>query len=752
MADTSVVRTGSTARDRMIAALIGLMFLVAVFCFGVRGADPSQWSEIAVAAGLRPPQAVFPGVWRMLAGWMFTLFGMNMSIRLLVVAGAVSGACSVMLAYLVARQAMGRLSRFDVRTPAWARGLVSFFSAVAAVLFGVSGPLWDISQTFSSDGLRFLMLLAATHVWLRWFERGGEWRLATVVFLVGVLLAESPFSFLVPVFFLTWYFKLWRDIEDGACAAPRHLPTPYELPSWRMFFLFFGTLVLTVLANVFSFESHGGLVANGWSATDVYFRYGAGYWHAFARASTPVGWALGLGFGIFPIVIALRLFPAVTRDDRPMPFFLGVVMFFVGCVAVLQTGVFPAVRFWTLLRGTVVVGSGSLLAFYAYASALTIALVGASFSFECHRLCLAVGGGRLAGALRMVPPSITLLIAVASLLQVPRAVRRETQRVVEDAVAETIRECGDAKWIFTDGRLDAGIEIAARAHGLNLVPLNMMSGGSEWEKTMRARSFPAGPDRDMAEIGVPALLRFWASEKKNGMDDSAIQLGFEFWKRAQRALPKVSGLVAREKGMDEEEALRGIEVSRGLAQRVVSVSEKILAGAEVTPALASALSAVSWRLSRLARLRNDDGLADRLDATNGTIKKMLSAIEYERQRTFMQMTPTEGLEIALRRADFAMARRYAVVVLRTNPKNPEANFGTAMCCLKEGNLADAETHLRRVLEVRPDEPAALNNLSIVCRKTKRYDEAVALAKHALKMLPDSPEVKQTLADAEAKKP
>jgi len=751
MADTSVVRTYLTARDRLIAALLGVLFFVATFVWGVPSIDPSQWNEVAIASGIRPPQTIFPGLWRLLAGGLFSAFGLARGSRLLVWAGSLAGAMSVSLAYCLARQTLARLSVGAGSHAVWTNLLIPFFSAVAAVLFGVSSPLWSMSQTLSSDGLQFLLLMWATHLWLRWFERGGEWRLFTVVLLVGVLVAETPFAFLVPVFFLTWYVWLWRQIEDGGLPAKRHLPTPYELPYWRMFFLFFGTLALMVWGNVTAFEAHGGLAANGWSGSDIYFRYGAGYWRVFADASTLVGWALGLGFGVFPVVVALRLFPIVTRDDRPMPFHLGAIMFFVGCVAILQTGVFPAARFWMFSRDSAMVGSGALLSFYVFASALTVALFGASFAFECQRLYLADEEGHSHVWLRMLSPVLTAVVVACSLSQVARPVQREAQRVVVDAVIETVRECGDAKWLFTDGRLDAGLELVARAAGMPLMPLNMMSGGTDWEKALRVRGFAPGADRDAAETGVPMLLRVWAGEKAGGMDAAAIQLGFEFWKRANRPLPKLSGLVAREKGMDDASAQRGIAAARALAERVVAVSERIVR-APVTPALASALAAVSWRLSRFARLRNDEQLADRLDATNGAIKKMLSIIEYERQRTFMQLTPREGLELALRRADFAEARRYAAAVLRSDPKNPDAHFGTAMCYLKENNLAEAEKHLRIVLESRPDEPAALNNLSIVCRKTKRYDEAVELAKHALKMLPDSPEVKRTLADAEARKP
>ena len=126
---------------------------------------------------------------------------------------------------------------------------------------------------------------------------------------------------------------------------------------------------------------------------------------------------------------------------------------------------------------------------------------------------------------------------------------------------------------------------------------------------------------------------------------------------------------------------------------------------------------------------------------------MLSAIEYERQRTFMQLTPREGLEIALHRANFAEAQRYATIVLNNDEDDPQANFAMGMSAIVKNRFDDAELYLSRVLKRRPKEPAVLNNLSIVCRKQRKFKEAEEYARQALEILPNSPEVINTLNDA-----
>ena len=212
-----------------------------------------------------------------------------------------------------------------------------------------------------------------------------------------------------------------------------------------------------------------------------------------------------------------------------------------------------------------------------------------------------------------------------------------------------------------------------------------------------------------------------------------------------------SGLVARTKGFPADEPARGIAAAEALAARILALSPR-LADARASSALSDVFSAITWRLSRLARLRNDTALADRLDAANTALKHLLTLIQYEHQRTFMGLTPWEGLQIALRRADFTEAMRYAPAVLRSDADNPEANFGMGMGCLQNGRLDDAERYLRRCLVRRPDEPVVLNNLSIICRKGRRWEEAESLARRALELLPASPEVQQTLQDAQNRAP
>ena len=736
----------------VLATLAGAIAAAAILVWGIPGLDPAMWGEAAVAARLRPPQAIFPGFWRLVSVGLFSAFGVSGAIRVLTLAGAALGGVSVALAYLIVRQALALLVRTGQPYAVWDRRIAPFFAFVAALLFGLGDPLSRIARVFSPSLLRLALVLAVVHLALRWLVVGGRWRLFPCIALMGLLAAETPFGFLLPAVFVVAYVLFWHGIVDGAFPKPEKLPEPDGLPKWRMFFLFFGSLALAAYLNAAEFVALGGAEANGWGANDVYFRYAGGYWRVFAGAASIVGWVLGLVFGVLPLLVALKVFPMVMRDDRPMPFNLGVLLFLVGTLATMQCGAFPAARFWTFTRDIVLVQSGFLLAFFSFCAMVAFALFGAAFAFECQRTYLGEDARRPGVLLRGLVPCLTVAVVALAVRTVPKPVETEMQRIVDDAVRETVAECDGAKYIFTDGHLDAAVELCAKDRGQALYALNMMSGASAWECAVRARPFaPESDDWQQAQMGIPSLLRVWAGEKVGGMDEAAIQLGFEFWKRERKPLPTLSGLVARERGMDEAAAKAGIERSKALADRILAIAPKTET-ADPSPSLASAFSAVSWRLSRLARAREDAALANDLDESNTALKKMLSVIEQERQRTFLQMTPREGLQIALKRANFAEARRYAAAVLRANEDDVEANFAMGMSSLTGNRYAEAARYLGRCLKARPNEPAVLNNLSIVCRKLRRYKEAEDYARRALKALPDSPEVKQTFADALRKAP
>jgi len=597
---------------------------------------------------------------------------------------------------------------------------------------------------------------------------------------MGALAAETPFAFALPVAFVFFHRTIWSRNEGDESLRQDEISFAI-LPSWRILFVFLFGLAAGAALNMFVFKALGGIAANKWAVGTAWFRYGMRYWTALAGAATLLGWLLGLCFGLLPLVLALRLAPRALRDDRRLPFGIGVLLLFVACLALLQTGVYPPARFWTFdfEVDSELVSDGGLLLFFTAGATVALALAGAAFSFECQRTYLSAAWGQImdeiepedsvradvvrqlgeqsemrpsSRTLKGLVPALFVLIVLGVLFQVPRPDETAMQRIVQTAVSEIVSECGDAEWLFSDGRLDPAIELEALRRGRTLRALDMMSGGDPWSEAVRLRGLDAASsDGQAAETGVPVLFRIWAGEKPHGLDASAMLLGFEYWKRAKKPLPTLSGLVGRTAGMSKDQAETGIARARKLSECILLLAPR-LASAEPTLALRRAYTAVSWRLSRFASLRNERELADNLIESSSLMKRLFGAIEEERRRILMLTTPMEGLQMALSKTNFAEARRYATVILGYDEENMQANFAMGMSAIAVNRMQEAERYLRKCHALQPREAAVVNNLSIVYRKMGRYDEAVKYAKLAVELLPDSPEAKQTLEDAEKRRP
>ena len=718
--------------DWLVAAIVGIVLWMALAVFSVSGVDPAAWESAAIAKGLLPVRTLFPGLWRVLPGVITPGLG------------AFGGGLLAFLVVMIIRIVFVILARPQEENARWSKLIAPAFAAAGGVFAVASDPIWRACQVFSPELYQLIFAAVIFLGFLLWLLRPSHGLLFPIVFVAGLFAAENVYGFLIPLFGILIYKLFRREVVNGVFRREREVPSSGRMPNWQMFFCFMAGLALGVYLNIELFLAGHGLEQAGWAKQDIVFHYGYGYLGQIASSATLVGWALMFAIGLLPFIAVIRLFPILCGDDRPIGFRLGVMMFFSAVIAFFQVSPVSIVWFWSWLSGASVIGNDFLLGVCSICAACAVVTAGATFSFDVSNRWLDCPD-RPHLVLMVIPPIVVFVCLAFVLIEMPRPGVTAMQRLVDDAVAETVREAGDAEWIFTDGNLDTALELEAARQGKVLRPLNMMSGASSRDVYLRTRGFTDEDEVKAAKQGVPVVLRIWAGEREDGMDKAAIQLGFEFWRRAQKPLPPVSGLVARPKGMGEAEIAAGIKAADELSNRILEISKRDdLGGA--SPELRKAFADVTWRLSRFARLRKDNQLAEKLDSVNGLLKRMLDAFERERLRTFMQLTPREGLEIALKRADFIEARRYAAAVLKRNENDPEANFGIGMSYLLDNRYKDAEFYLRRCLKQRPEEPALLNNLAIIARKTGRYQEAVNLAEQAYKLLPNNSEVNITLKE------
>lgn len=728
-----------------------LVAMAAVFAgytlFALRSLTPELSREIAVAIGLRPAASVFPGLWRYAASVLPPTAGAYGFV------GRAMAAVFALFLYFSIRRMMLMLQRTSVDTRRLKSLFIPSIALVCAVMGSFAEPIWRAFSLFAPAALTLLFVAVDVFLYLEWIDKGGWWRLCGGLMLLGVFAAETPLAVVLLVAWLVGYVYLWRAVRTGLYKPRADLPTFGMLPKWRMFLSVVGGLLLGVYANVNFISMHDIDGTLGWKFTYVLFHYGQQYLQQIKDASALSGWLLGIPLCVIPFIVSARLVPTLTDDDRPMPFALGVAALACGLIAYFEQGPLRGAWFWTWVGENDLVSSVALLGCFSVLSTFAFAFVAEVFVADAFNSSRSEDRER--GVIVTYRGAMVFLTVAVAALIVFRLPHRNVRRVLDfndRAIKETIRELNGAKFVFTDGSADAELELEALRQGRSLYAINLMAASDKTDEATRLRGLTDEGDVLAAKLGASALLRVWASDKPNGLDDVALQVGLVFWKREkQMTPPAASAFVARTKGLREEDVRDASVIANSFAGRIEALSAAADA-ADVLPSVRKLFFTTSWRLSRFARYRKEVALANRLDSGNTALKQMLRDFEYARMQVFLQMTPKEGLELALRRADFQDAARYAAAVLKIDENNPHGNFGMGMYFLMANRYKDAEPYLRRVLEQRPNEPAALNNLSIICRKTRRYDEAVELAKRALEILPDSDEVKQTLKDAENKVP
>ena len=138
-------------------------------------------------------------------------------------------------------------------------------------------------------------------------------------------------------------------------------------------------------------------------------------------------------------------------------------------------------------------------------------------------------------------------------------------------------------------------------------------------------------------------------------------------------------------------------------------------------------------------MRKLDGLNARLRTQGEVIERMLPTEQ-------LVFTAREALEVALKRADFELARRYAGEVLAGAPEDPAANFAMGMANLEAKEYFLASVYFEKALRRNPNEPASLNNLAIAYMKLGQGEKALGFAERAAKVYPKSTEIQRTLAE------
>jgi len=770
--------------DLIIAAIIAVAVWTLQAIWSLPIVHPSNWADIAAASGVRPASHLVGGYFVTGASLIYRTFGISAGdvilewlgrLALVGIAIVMYGALREMLAFIM----RARPQRSNRRSL-----VMQIASIVGTFAFIASDPVWRAGQFLSETTIQLSLMLFSLEFFFVFLRKGSLRYAYLCAAFLGLLAAESPIGFFLVIAFIminNVVLKIFPILE-----SPFFKPAVIAVSKWYITALFVLAILFGIGINCMGFVLNNGFAAGG-SAGSLPILYLQGYAARIFGAASPGGWILWLGVCITPFVVAMMRFPSAADEETFLPYATGIVFAFCGLIAFTQVAPISVLWFWMHFP----VMSDFMLSLGIFCSSVTLAtavtILGVDSLCRDHqRLAKLLYGsdddeeeGRPAGEVSADSPISTAIRrtvvifvpAVMVLAVIPDRMETKTRvmlDIVKDGLLEIVREAGDAKYLFTDGNLDVGIELASRKLGGDLIclPLVSRTANSARDVYLRTRGMQTDPeDLFSFQFDVGMGLRSWIRDKAARLETSAVMMGFDLWKRDGKAYPPLGGMLSRPAGWpSEDERKESIRRAYDLAARVLEVYA--MDAAEATNQdVKNAFLAIQWRLARMCIYRGEQAdlagdantaiaeadMAKRLNSRNETYQKLMEAMSKRNDMMMQTLTPREGLQLALVRADFKMGKMYAETILVADPENVDANFAMGMYYVKERQLTRAKEYLSRCLIRNPNEPTIYNNLAMIDMELGRYDSAEINAKKALAIIPDSAAVKDTLKQIEAKR-
>lgn len=674
---------------------------------------PDLWSALAVASGAKCADSTVNCLWLYPVRFLFAFFGVKGALAALGIIGkAALGGCAVAV-YFALRE-LWRVYRPVSGDPESAEGRSVFGRCLplfVAAGFALCPLAWRSFQYLSPDALVFTGVTASVTLWI--FGRGMRriWFYSGSFLILGVISSAHPVGALIAVLeVFVDAFERWRErLVSGRVVTVKLGPAAGDDP-----FVDIEEEAREQWADrALRREKLIGLIS---------FLTGFGFAFFFVtRAALVSGAASACAFG--PIVswwvtseMGAALSFAMSSGGR---FALGFLVLVVVAIKVA----------WRMHLSEMHAGGYWEKRFFAVIAAL-VGLV-----FICHD--------------------------VESRLRPRLAAFRD----YADILSESVR---GAKWVFTDGRLDDALRLALVEKGVRANVMSVLSSPNRAEMNRLKDLAPEAGDRELFVHGGAEVFTAWARERADRLRESAWQVGGRLVGIHGRVKFRTAGGVMRD--LETLEALGKDRVGelerrmRELSRRLIALADARYSSGDLFGSLdrtvRTRFDALLWRAARLASERyvqftkanlindaqKERELAARLDELNHTLKLQGEFIERMLPTENLVLTPKEALDVALKRADFQLARKYANQVLVSLPDDHGAHFALAMAALQGNDFTLAARHFEVVRTLRPDEPATLNNLSLCYLKLKRYDDAVRCAERAAELQPEMERIQKNLQE------
>lgn len=773
--------------DRMIAGVVAVFPIVLLSIWSFPGLHPYVWEDTAIAAGLLPAKEILPGFGVYLAHLIFKIFPYSAALTVVGLLGKVFLGVAAFLMYGIISSMFDIVSAAGVRDGKRRQLASRMVAAVGAFLFACSDPMWHAAQSLTGSTFVIFGVLFSTWLFVRLLMRATYLLAVATLCSLGLLAAETPIGFVLLVLFISFTVLSLRGNMTPQWVEFLN-PVRLQRTKWSMTFAFIGTFLLGILLEVACFALLDGLKAFAVTVGELPRLYVDEYFGGIFSSVNVLGAILFFACAVLPVALAFVLIVPATDEERYLSFRDSIVYFVLGLVAFLQLSPFALFWFWNVSPSVSVSRIAILFGVFLDVIALAWALFVLSVEVFCRDYQHIEdvifqnereadeddAGVRKVRAIDESIRSVRLSIGRLSMLLLPLALvligfwgrrlpeDRQLQGVVHAFVNETVLEAGDAHYVFTDGSYDPYLRLEARRRGSLLVPVSLMSGDSPREAYVRAIAASGAEDQVSLATGAAETIRTWIISKSERVQEMCAQIAFEFFRLNRHLSPIVYGLLVRPSGGDAEAAAASIQRCHRLADIIVKIQDDGIWRHAKDEYLKDRFLFAQFRLAIMSRLRAIDldaakrvkesieeiAYSDRLNASNPSLKKILKRMDWLKRQKGEDLTPREGLEVAMKRADFSMARRYAIPVIKENPDDPNANFAMGMSYYAEEQFAKAEEYLRRVLKVSPKEPSVHNNLALICLKTDRLDEAKKFAEKALELKNDHPAIIDTLRQVE----
>ena len=714
------------------------------------GLAESVWQPLCEAARLRPPEHLWPGLWRFLAYGSVKAVGLSATCVLLRFLGP------VVFGFIAYRVSMGiykmliALLGTDRCRPDFHNALVPLLSASGAALFVATDDVFHASWSCSPDLLQLMLLLLVFDQMRRFFFRSEILSGASGIFLTGVLVADGTVGLVVLAAIVVTHFI--RRQREADCPYILSNPGLYHVWKWITTGLFLLGFLLVGGAGLWFFLHGDG----SWGSAF------AGYWQGIGSSDV----ALSVSLVAVPFVLAVAVLPQATDNMSFLSYSVGILLILSGIASYV----------YLVLPELTRLPCFSMRAVLLYAAAFTLVSVFATILVEVccrnHQSVLIEQYGVDPGDMDVIHrrhyrfPAwlrIGMPYALTGFLLLSAICLRGYDRSA--CLAEEIDACADAMLaetegvtrLFSDGSLDELLEIKASACGRRILACSLFDGEGDHAVSVRQRGLVGEDERYTMALGASVSLGMWIEQASPLLADSAVQVGLEMWRRGNRPMPPLGGFAAHPAGCPEDRLASFRAAADAFAERALSDRLREAYERCRDHRLRERFDRLKFRVCRLMALRAAE--ADRkgsfetatalfarvkaLDGSNASLEHMRSFLGLLWDQSELRLTPREGLALSLRRANFRAAKPHAEAVLTSTPDDPDAHFALGMYYYLSRAFELADSHLTQALAVRPNEAAILNNLAIVRMYRNRLPEALKLSDRALELHPERDDLKAT---------